>query len=248
MRIVQHVLALYLIVIAPIWFHFAIRKLKSGPDPRRKVGFYWLVIAATWTACAVACVAVGWPSIFWIHLEPREISWLPSGTGANSFMMGLLVAFAAGALAPAILMKRSPRYAAGIEKALKPLQFILPVTGPERGWWVAICATAGIGEEILYRGFLIQYFRHEPLHLNPIAAVLLACAIFGIAHLYQGVKGVAGTAFLGLVFSAIFVIAGNLLVAMILHFLIDLRILLLLPAENKMNLESPAGEPDSVAS
>ena len=236
--IVQHLLAFYLIVITPIWDHFAIRKLKTGTDPRRKVKFYWLIIAATWAASAVACLAVGWQSIFWIHLEPDEISWLPSGTEANSFMVGLLVAFAAAMLAPAILMRRSPRYAAGIEKAMKPLQFILPVTGPERGWWVAICATAGIGEEILYRGFLIQYFRHEPLHLNLIPAVLLACVIFGIAHLYQGVKGIAGTAFLGLVFSAIFVIAGNLLTPMILHFLIDLRILLLLPAENKMNLES----------
>jgi membrane protease YdiL (CAAX protease family) len=236
--IVQHLLALYLIVIAPIWDHFAIRKLRSGTDPRRKIKFYWLVIAATWTATAVACQTVGWQSIFWIHPDSRDISWLPSGTGANSFMVGLLVAFAAGALAPAILMKRSPRYAASIEKAMKPLQFILPATGQERGWWVAICATAGIGEEILYRGFLIQYFRHEPLHLNLIPAVLLACVIFGIAHLYQGVKGIAGTAFLGLVFSAIFVIAGNLLTPMILHFLIDLRILLLLPAESKMNLES----------
>jgi membrane protease YdiL (CAAX protease family) len=236
--IVQHLLAFYLIALAPIWDHFEIRKLKTGADPRRKTKFYWLVIAATWTACAVACAAVGWRSIFWIHLEPREISWLPSGTGANSFMVGLLVAFAAGALAPAILMARSPRYAKGIEKALKPMQFILPVTGPERSWWVAICATAGIGEEILYRGFLIQYLRHEPLHLKLIAAILLACAIFGVAHVYQGPKGIAGTAFLGLVFSAIFVVSGSLLIPMILHFRIDLRILLLLPAENKMNLES----------
>ena len=89
----------------------------------------------------MACLAVGWQSIFWIHLEPREISWRPSGTAANSFMVGLLVSFAAGALAPAIVMKRSPRYAASIEKAMRPWQFILPVTGPERGWWVAICAT-----------------------------------------------------------------------------------------------------------
>jgi hypothetical protein len=44
--IVQHLLALFLIVIAPIWDHFAIRKLKSGTDPRRKVKFYSLVIAA----------------------------------------------------------------------------------------------------------------------------------------------------------------------------------------------------------
>jgi hypothetical protein len=128
--IVQHLLALYLIVITPIWDHFAIRKLKTGADPRRKVKFYWLVMAATWTASVVACLAVGWRRIFWIHLESGEISRLPPGTGANSFMVGLLVAFAAGVLAPAILIRSSPRYAVSIEKAMKPLQFILPATGP----------------------------------------------------------------------------------------------------------------------
>jgi uncharacterized protein len=68
---------------------------------------------------------------------------------------------------------------------------------------------------------------------------MLACALFGFAqHIYQGLKGIVGTAILGLLFSAVFVVTGNLLVPMILHFLIDLRILLLLPAENKLHLES----------
>jgi uncharacterized protein len=67
---------------------------------------------------------------------------------------------------------------------------------------------------------------------------MLACAVFGIGHMYQGVKGIVGTALLGLVFSAILVVTGNLLLPMILHFLIDLRILLMLPAKNKPNVES----------
>jgi uncharacterized protein len=237
-RIVQHLLALYLMVVAPIWDHFEIRKLKASTNPRRKIKFYGLIIAAPWAVSAVICAVVGWQSIFWIHLTPREVGWLPPGGRAHAFMVGALVAFAAGALAPVFLMKGNRRYAAGVEKALKPLQFILPLTGEERWWWVAICATAGIGEEILYRGFLVRYFRHEPLQLNLISAVVLACAVFGIGHMYQGVKGIAVTAFLGLVFSALFVVSGNLLLPMILHFLIDLRILLMLPAKNKPNVES----------
>jgi uncharacterized protein len=121
---------------------------------------------------------------------------------------------------------------------MKPLRFILPATGEERWWWVAICATAGIGEEILYRGFLIQYFRRTPLHLKLIPALMLACAVFGFAHIHQGLKGIVGTGILGILFGAVFVITGNLLVSVILHFLVDLRILLLAPAENKLNLES----------
>jgi uncharacterized protein len=74
--------------------------------------------------------------------------------------------------------------------------------------------------------------------LNLIAAVALACVIFGIAHMYQGLKGVFGTALMGVVFSAIYAVTGNLLAPMILHFLIDLRILLMLPASGEVNLES----------
>jgi uncharacterized protein len=236
--VVQHVLAFVLIFVGPVWDHFEIRKLKRSTDPRRKIKFYWLVMALTWTLSLVACAAVGWQGIFRIQVDPRQNAWLPSGNFAHSFMTGLFVAFVAGLLVPVILMRKSVRTAASIEKALKPLGFLLPSTLEQRWWWVAICATAGIGEEILYRGFLIQYFRHDPLHLNLIAAVALACVIFGIAHMYQGLKGVFGTAFLGVVFSAVFVVTGNLLAPMILHFLIDIRILLMLPANSKVNLES----------
>jgi uncharacterized protein len=76
------------------------------------------------------------------------------------------------------------------------------------------------------------------LHAKLLLAVALACVIFGIAHMYQGLKGVLGTTFLGIMFAAIFVVTGNLLVPMIVHFLIDLRILLLLPADKKLSVES----------
>ncbi len=235
--IVQHLLALYPMVIGPLWDHFEIRRLKIGTDPRRKLKFYLLTIAVTWALSAAACAAVGWQGIFEIHVGLGETSWMPSGDAEAAFMLGLGT-FLIALWIPAILVRKSARYAATIEKAMKPLRFILPATGEERWWWVAICATAGIGEEILYRGFLIQYFRHAPLHLNLIPALMLACAVFGFAHIYQGLKGIVGTGILGLLLSAVFVITGNLLVPVILHFLIDLRILLLLPAENKLNLES----------
>lgn len=236
--IIEHLLALFLIVIGPIWDYFEVRKLKASTDPRRKVKFYWLVMGLTWSLSAIACVAVGWPEIFKIYADPGEIAWIPSGSGAHSFIVGVLLTFVVGLMVPVILMRRIPRYAAAVEKALAGLNFMLPTTTDERWWWVLICATAGIGEEILYRGFLIQYFQRGPLHAKLLLAVALACVIFGIAHMYQGLKGVLGTTFLGIMFAAIFVMTGNLLVPMIVHFLIDLRILLLLPADKKLSVES----------
>ena len=236
--ILQHILAAFLIFLGPVWDHFEIRKLKIGTDPRRKVRFYRLIVAVTWIFSAIAVFACGWPSIFSIQTQPGELSWLPKGEGAHAIMIALLAGFLAAVLAPMVLMRRSPRYAASIEKAFKPLAFILPATVQQRRWWILVSLTAGIGEEILCRGFLIQYFRHAPLHLGVVAAAILAAVVFGFAHMYQGAKGIVGTGLLGLVFSAIFIISGNLLLPMIIHFLIDVRVLVLLPAEASLSPET----------
>ncbi len=120
-----------------------------------------------------------------------------------------------------------------MEKAFLRLSFILPRTGEERAWWIFVSLTAGICEEILYRGFLIHYFLAAPFHAGLLLAVIISSVIFGAAHLYQGVAGVISTTILGLIFSSIFLMTGSLLVPMVLHALIDLRILLILrPAEH----------------
>ncbi|MFZ0523535.1 MAG: CPBP family intramembrane glutamic endopeptidase, partial [Candidatus Acidiferrales bacterium] len=62
--------------------------------------------------------------------------------------------------------------------------------------------------------------------------------IFGAGHLYQGIAGVIFSAILGLIFSAIFLMTGNLLLPMILHALIDLRILLILRPQPQLATEA----------
>jgi hypothetical protein len=108
--IVQHLLALYLMVIAPIWDHFEIRRLKTGTDPRRKLKFYLLVIAVTWALSAAACAAVGWQGIFEIHAGLGETSWMPSGEAETAFIRGLGTLLIALWI-PAILARKSARYA-----------------------------------------------------------------------------------------------------------------------------------------
>lgn len=87
-------------------------------------------------------------------------------------------------------------------------------------------------------GFLIHYFFSAPFHIGLLLAVIISCAIFGAAHLYQGAAGVISTAILGLIFSAIFLTAGTLVMPMILHALIDLRILLILRPKQQLAAEA----------
>jgi membrane protease YdiL (CAAX protease family) len=73
------------------------------------------------------------------------------------------------------------------------------------------------------------------------ALLRLSCissVIFGAAHLYQGVAGVIVTAILGLIFSAIVLTTGTLVVPMILQALIGLRILLILRPKQQLAAEA----------
>jgi membrane protease YdiL (CAAX protease family) len=84
-------------------------------------------------------------------------------------------------------------------------------------------------EEIIFRGFLLRYLHTAPWHLTLIWAIALSSAIFGLQHLYQGIAGVLQTTVMGVLFCLIFLITGNLAVPILLHTVMDLRVLLLLP-------------------
>jgi membrane protease YdiL (CAAX protease family) len=95
---------------------------------------------------------------------------------------------------------------------------MLPSDRRERRLWWGISVTAGVVEELLFRGFLIWYFAA----MLPLAvAALVASISFGVGHAYQGVKGVVGTGGVGLLMSALYLLSGSLWLPMILHAAVD---------------------------
>jgi membrane protease YdiL (CAAX protease family) len=108
---------------------------------------------------------------------------------------------------------------------------LLPRTTRERRWYTAVAVTAGVCEEVLYRG-VVLVVATLLLPAVPLWALALGvAAVFGAAHLYQGPAGVAATTTLGAVLGLIVVTTGSLLPAMALHALVDLRVLLLRPPQ-----------------
>lgn len=91
--------------------------------------------------------------------------------------------------------------------------------------FVAVCLTAGICEEIIYRGFLIQYFVDLPLGLSLTTALLLSSVLFGLAHFGQGPVGMFSTGLFGGLAGVQFLATGNLFLPMVIHALVDLRAL-----------------------
>jgi uncharacterized protein len=95
------------------------------------------------------------------------------------------------------------------------LRELLPVTAAERRLFVLLSLTAGVTEEIVFRGILI------PALTVAFGSVWYAAAIgslvFGFLHTYQGLAGTARAAVLGLVLAASYILSGSLIPAILAH-------------------------------
>jgi len=108
--------------------------------------------------------------------------------------------------------------------ALTPM---LPTTRAGRRGWAALSVTAGITEEVTYRGLVILTLATLLPTADPRVVVVLAAVLFGAAHLYQGWTGMLATGVAGAALAGLYLGTGSLVVPMALHVLIDLRVLLL---------------------
>lgn len=96
---------------------------------------------------------------------------------------------------------------------------ILPRTRRERNSFFLLSLSAGICEEILYRGFVFAYLSS---YMGLTMVVIVSSLLFGLAHSYQGLKGVPQTGLVGLALALFYVITGSLWASMVLHAAIDM--------------------------
>jgi membrane protease YdiL (CAAX protease family) len=223
--VIHHLLALFLIFCIPLWDRIETRRLKADRSPDSRIRSYRTTLGWLWSATLVLLVTTAWG---WFGAAP-EVTFL-SHRARHIAAGALAVAFTLGIIGPVIMATRSPALAAQMREQLAHLDFFLPQSPRERGWFALVSVSAAICEEILFRGFLPAYF--VALGLPTVAAFLLAAVVFGIDHGYQGWSGVVLTGVIALIFTALFVLSGSLWLPMVVHALFDLRILLLTRSVN----------------
>jgi len=98
---------------------------------------------------------------------------------------------------------------------------LMPVTPHERRIFVLLVVTVAVCEELLYRGFALAAF-DDAFAAVALSGALLSSALFALAHLYQGTRGMVMTFVVGMLFAGARQYTGSLLPCVVAHFLADL--------------------------
>ncbi|MFI5370283.1 MAG: CPBP family intramembrane glutamic endopeptidase [Candidatus Eisenbacteria bacterium] len=214
---VDHLLALVLAIFFPIRSAtFGYRHLKRAADadvPRVRMWLYRQAMTIQWTLVAGLAVLWVWRVRSWAGLG---LVWHPDArTGWTAAVVAALIIGVAVQLPRAL---RDPEALARIRRRLGHVRRMMPAAPHEMRTFYLLSFTAGVCEELLYRGYLLWYARH---FLPWPAAAVLAVVLFGIGHSYQGPGGILTTMIAGAALMTLYLTSGSLYIPMLVHTLMD---------------------------
>lgn len=131
------------------------------------------------------------------------------------------IAIALGFWIAALLVLFVVGYALGLARpehvaeTKRLLTWIAPKTGRELALAILLASTAGLVEEIIFRGYFQQQF--ASLLKNVWGGVLISALLFGLSHGYQGPLRMAQIAVYGAMFGTLAVLRKSLRPGMIAH-------------------------------
>jgi membrane protease YdiL (CAAX protease family) len=221
MTIWDHLLALVLVLVLPAYTAWDMprlaQRIAADPMNARTNAYIW-DIAIQWGLTLALIGAWTWAA------RPIRGVGLQLPTTASAWWWTVLIT---GVAIPffvqqAYAVLTSPDAQARVREQLASqsgVRTVLPSTPREARVFHAVAITAGVCEEVLYRGFLLWYFQS----LVPgVVAIVAAVLVFGAAHAYQGVRGIVATGMAGAIAMAVYLLTGSLLAPIVLHAALDL--------------------------
>ena len=166
-------------------------------------------------ALLIAVVAVWmWQTRAWTDLGVA----LPLGWGFTVALGLALVAFVVMGLQWWDVY-RKPEVAAKVRDQLRDVAGFVPSTPRELTVSRAMAVTAGICEEVVYRGYVLWYLTQ---YVPMAAAVPIMMVGFGALHLYQGFRPAVQIAGIGGLFAFFYLLSGSVWIPIALHVVVDL--------------------------
>jgi membrane protease YdiL (CAAX protease family) len=216
----DHMLALALVVALPLYGYLTYPKFKreiAAGKPGVRVWAYLETLAIQWILTIATLMA------WWWFARPAGDIGLAVPWSLRFALIAGLTALLIVTLVHQVAMVYRGLPADQVDQLrgkIHPLRHLMPQTPSERNLFLCMAVTAGICEEILYRGFLIWYIAHWT---PSWVAAAIAILIFGAGHLYQGEPLVLKAILLGCVATALYLVSGSLFPAVLLHATLDIQ-------------------------
>ena len=218
MHIVYHIFFLLIFVVQPISGYYSNKKylkgLAEGKKPNR-VKLYNQTMLVQW--CAFLVLVFTW---FILDRSFSELGFKSSNS--NELIIGVAVlAISVTYLLYSLYVVRKMTSDEKVQQldTLGDLIHVLPQNNRDFKYFVAISITAGIVEEIIYRGFVFSYLAE---FMPMWSVILVSSAAFGLGHAYQGIGGVIKVMVMGLVFGTYYVFTGSIWLPIIAHAVFDI--------------------------
>jgi uncharacterized protein len=172
--------------------------------PRTRI--YIDSIVSLW-ALALITAVVAW----WSRFGLAEL-------GLVRVTPGELAGWTSGLTVAGLLVMAAARAAGARETAL--LGHLLPGTTKEKAFFVVLSLTAGVCEELIFRGFMLSALHAATGSLT--LAVVVSAGAFGVVHAYQQAAGALRAAVLGVLLALAVVYTSSIVPAILAHAALDL--------------------------
>jgi membrane protease YdiL (CAAX protease family) len=219
-------LAAYSAIAGPLLGRRSFRRLtrrRAAGDTRILTRYYLVMLVTQWGwTLLIAVILLVDPGLrpSDLGIQMPEASMLP---GSIAFVAYFLLV-----LGISVVVIRRRARSRPVPRGVQAISGLLPRTPRERWLAGAVAVSAGICEELLFRGLLIAVAAGV-LGLPIGWALVAALAAFVFDHVYQGPRAMVGIAAMGALFSATYAVTGSLLPGMVVHAAVDLRGLVVLP-------------------
>ncbi len=221
--LLAHLPAAALLLLFPFWDRWEVHRLREATRPGAKSASYLRIIAGLWLFSLPLLLVFPLSLLLHAPVLPGALGLGEEFRGSTAWIIALVLA--SGQVLPVVLAWFNRGIRLRMVAASEAIGYLLPRSPREELLFAGVAVTAGIAEELIYRGFLLRYLAAEPWELSAPAALAVSSVVFGLAHAGQGVRGMLATAMVGLLLGGLFLASGSLLLPVLLHTLIDLRAL-----------------------
>ena len=204
-----HTLAIVLIVLALSYSGPARHKNPTTAGSRPAlytsgIVMEWLMVGIVWMGVRRRGYSLGdligrkWKDFFDVAIDIL----IAAGAWVGFFLVAAVLAYSMG------LMKKLP-------ELRKAIEFMSPKTPLELAMFLVLAVSAGICEEIVFRGYLQRQL--AALSRSVVVGVIASAIVFGAGHLYEGWERMIIIGVLGAILGTVSVLRKSLRPAIIAH-------------------------------